>query len=697
MIQESPVGTSIDLMCAARQLDAVALFIGSACRYDTTIDGDTNMAHTVLLVDGDRLSRQCSSDTLGEAGISVVEATCIAEAVSAMTTSIDTVLADLKLPDGDGLALLQLVRKQFPDCPVIIASAHADKQSAIKALRLGAMDYLEKPISPPELVCSVNHTIEHRSLLLENRRLHEEQSLHAASALTDATGQLKSSLALLQQVVEHIPTRVFWKDRDSRFLGCNTLFARDAGLDSPAQLIGKTDAELSWRDQAALYRADDLQIMETNSPRLNFKETQTTPEGKTIWLRTSKIPLPDNHGNVCGVLGTYDDITEHQQLEEQFLAAQKMEAIGTLVGGIAHDFNNLLNGIMANAYMIGRKASADKKITAYTGDIQTLGFRAANMIGQLLTFARKGKVSLQSMPLVTFIKEAYKLASLTLPESINARFMFPKEELMVSADATQLQQLLMNLLNNARDAVADCQHPAINTELAAYTASPSFQRRHHTDVHTFALLSVCDNGTGIAADKIDKIFEPFFTTKVVGEGTGLGLAMVFGSVQTHGGFIEVESEVGSGTSFRIYLPVSDKPDATTEPDNQTVPQGAGEHILLIEDERELRDMLATMLTNMGYRVTTACDGEQGVASFFELSDTIDIVLADVVMPVMGGVDAAAAMHTIRPDLPVIFMTGYDKKQSIITGEQPEHCIVLKKPFSAAQISTALRERIAGIN
>jgi len=328
-----------------------------------------------------------------------------------------------------------------------------------------------------------------------------------------------------------------------------------------------------------------------------------------------------------------------------------------------------------------------------TADIEKLVMHAADMIRQLLSFARKGELELQSLPLNAFLKEAFKLARTAIPEDIDIRFIYPNEEFFVQGSPSQLQQVLLNQVNNARDAVASAAQPAITVALESFVADANFNLRHKSDQALFALIRVKDNGAGIPKDKVDKIFEPFFTTKGVGKGTGLGLAMVFGTVASHGGVIEVESNEGEGTEFRIYLPLSS--DAEVEPEQEAVSviAGNGETLLVVEDEAAMLSTLTEMLRSQGYRVLEACDGENAIAMFSEHVADIDIVISDVVMPVMGGVEAACTMREIRSDIPVIFMTGYDRNQSLATEQRPAGSIVISKPFTAEAISQAIHRML----
>jgi len=381
--------------------------------------------------------------------------------------------------------------------------------------------------------------------------------------------------------------------------------------------------------------------------------------------------------------------------EHKFRQSQKMEAVGTLVGGIAHDFNNMLAGIMAHLYMLDRKLVGDPEAKDRLGKINQLLTHAADMIKQLMTFARKDSVEFKSFDFSPFLKEAYKLSSVSIPEHIQVSCDFPNHPVYIMGDTTQLQQILMNLMNNARDAIHDVNNPAIHVKMSVVDSDTNFRSRHpEVKAEQFVCLSVSDNGSGIPADKIDNIFEPFFTTKEVGKGTGLGLAMVFGAIQTHRGFIEVDSTEGQGTAFHLYLPVlNEKKQMSTMSQTDSFVPGFGETLLLVDDDNSLLEANRDVLTSLGYNVLTANNGLEAVEVFNRKSNDIHMVIMDVVMPKLSGPVAASRMQKVREDFPILFVTGYDRDGSL-AGDVPvdrEH--VLEKPFTAGQLSRRIRRSL----
>ncbi|MDQ6971279.1 MAG: ATP-binding protein, partial [Mariprofundaceae bacterium] len=341
-------------------------------------------------------------------------------------------------------------------------------------------------------------------------------------------------------------------------------------------------------------------------------------DGSFYPAQTTVIPIRSNSGDITHYAGIHRDISEQQKLEEQFRQAQKMEAIGTLVGGIAHDFNNMLSGMLGNLYLAKREIEHVHGAVRKLENVEQLGYLAAEIIAQLLTFARKGEIEMSTFNFAPFIKESIKLARVSIPENIKLTENITSHDMLIHGDVTQLQQVLLNLLNNARDAVLEKAKPTIGVHLSHFTADEEFRsRRSGVEQHEFAHLSVSDNGYGISKKHLEKIFEPFFTTKTVGEGTGLGLAMSYGAIQSHQGILEVESEKGAGSTFHIYLPLQQAEEEPVALLQKELMAGHGETILLVDDDSCVREALSEVLVSLGYTVLTASDGAIALQLFAE--------------------------------------------------------------------------------
>jgi len=420
------------------------------------------------------------------------------------------------------------------------------------------------------------------------------------------------------------------------------------------------------------------------------KITERKKDGSLYPAMLTVSPIRDEGGEISHYISVHENLSQLQQMEEQFQQAQKMESIGTLVGGIAHDFNNTLAAMQGNLYLARQQIDAQSPALSKLDNMEQLGAHAADMIQQLLTFARKGIVSMQPIQLNNFIREAFKLAGHTIPENIESRCEVCEEPLVAEADATQLQQILLNLLNNARSAVNDKPEPRIECSLSIFTADQRFMQRHpELQGEQFAQICVSDNGIGIPEAIQDKIFEPFFTTKGVGEGSGLGLSMVYGAVQTHRGAIEVESHPESGTAFHIYLPLVTDAAVAPELHDEGVVAGHGARVLLVDDDREMREVTREVLEVLGYNVTAAENGELALNLFSESTEAFDIIITDIVMPVISGDEMARKIRQMNSNIPIIFCSGYDRAQSFNAEKMLPASLFLHKPFSIEKLSQSL--------
>jgi len=404
----------------------------------------------------------------------------------------------------------------------------------------------------------------------------------------------------------------------------------------------------------------------------------------------------DEKGQVLHTVILQMDLSESERLEQQLQQAQKMEAIGTLVGGIAHDFNNMLAGIVGNLYLAKKHVLEQPDTMEKLNNIEQLSYKAADMISQLLTFARKSHVSRQPMVLNEFLTDNTKLFHAAIPENIEVSYQVCEAPLWIEGDETQLHQVLMNLMVNARDAVEGVDHPEIQWSLNLFEPDAAFlQYNPYFIDQAYARLRVQDNGVGIADDVIEVLFEPFFTTKEQGKGTGLGLAMVFGAVKSHQGFIEADNQADGGASFSIYLPIIEsRLGEKAEDQKSEVLMGHGELLLLVDDEEHVIETGREVLESLGYDVLVARNGLQAVELFEQGEHDIALMIIDVVMPKMGGVEAVARIRKINPDVKVIFSTGYDSTSSLSTDGPMQDEMTLSKPYKVETLAKSIQTQLS---
>jgi PAS domain S-box-containing protein len=535
---------------------------------------------------------------------------------------------------------------------------------------------------------------------IEWRSYPAGQAIYAAARdITErklAEAALEESRRMLRLILDTIPVRVFWKDTEGRYLGGNRPFASDAGLASPEALLGKTDHDMGWREQAELYRADDRHVVESGASKVGYEEPQTTPSGVRLCLRTSKVPLRDREGRIVGVLGTYEDITETRRIDEeranlqaQLFQAQKMESIGRLAGGVAHDFNNLLHVIMGFVELLRRGLPPDARLATYVDEIERAADRARNVTRQLLAFSRRQVISPAPADLHRLVTRLSAGLSRLIGEDVELRVESTEGLWLVNVDPTQIDQVLLNLAVNARDAMPGGGRLTIET--TNVRLDEACLRRHATArPGDHVLLAISDTGTGMDEETLSHAFEPFFTTKEKGKGTGLGLATVHGIVEQNGGFVDVHSKPGEGTTFKIYLPRA--LDAGTPAAESAEPHdhvGAGT-VLVVEDEEPVRRIAAALVESLGYEVVTACSGDEALELCRSPELRIDVVLTDVVMPGTRGRELRDRLEELRPGIKILFTSGYAADVIAHHGILDEDVHFIPKPFGIADLARALR-------
>jgi PAS domain S-box-containing protein len=387
------------------------------------------------------------------------------------------------------------------------------------------------------------------------------------------------------------------------------------------------------------------------------------------------------------------DITERKKLEEQLLHAQKMESIGTLAGGVAHDFNNILTAIIGFASILDRRMQKDDPLKLYVNQIQTASENATALIADLLTFSRKHKVNLISLDINDIVKKLEHILLRIIGEDIELSTELTNDHLNVMVDFNQMEHVLMNLFANARDAMPDGGVLTIRTE--SCKLDNEFIRSHgFGKTGMYAAINISDTGTGIDKNIIGRIFEPFFTTKDVDKGTGLGLSIVYGIIKQQNGYIDVYSETGIGTTFRIFLPlIKQEEERTAVKQPVTLYAGGMETILLAEDSVTIRELISSVLAEYGYNVIVAEDGEDAVNKFIENEDHIRLVLFDVIMPKKNGKDAYDEIRKVRGDIKALFISGYSDEilhqRDIIESEIK----IIKKPFDPKILLREIRESL----
>jgi PAS domain S-box-containing protein len=506
---------------------------------------------------------------------------------------------------------------------------------------------------------------------------------------------LRDSEERFRQITDNI-SEVFWMTNPgrNRYLYVSPAFERIWGQ-SREDLYGNPDG---WN--GAIHAEDKKRVQEAMESQLKdgqFEEVYriVRPDGSTRWIRDRAFPVRHTSGEIYRFVGVAEDITEMKRLETQFLRAQRMECIGTLAGGIAHDLNNILSPILISTTML-RNSTSLAELEKIVPLIETSARRGADVVRQLLIFGRGVESQRVSLQVRHLLREMVDMMRETFPKSITLNFRLPNGLWPVLGDATQLHQVLLNLCVNARDAMPEGGTLTLNAcnvvlDQEAAKAIPEAKAGH------FLKLEVSDTGTGIPPEIIGKVFEPFFTTKPVGQGTGLGLSTVLGIVKSHGGFIHLQSELGRGTNFEVYLAATPEAAEPLKPlQMDSPPPGAhGEWVLLVDDEPDILGMMGAILESRGYVVLKAKDGVEALDKYAWNSQSIGVVVTDLMMPRLDGLALVQGLKEMDPNVKVIVTSG-----SLDDGRAREKIVKLKdmgisqllaKPYPAESLLTLLHE------
>jgi PAS domain S-box-containing protein len=492
--------------------------------------------------------------------------------------------------------------------------------------------------------------------------------------------------ATLATVVERIDDAIVGMTPEGIITAWNGGAERLFGY-TAAEVLGQSPTMLT-DDTNTGQQIDVLARIRHGEPGLQYETQRLRKDGTPIDVSVSITSIKDPAGTVIGVSAVARDITaateaaEHQRaIIERTHQAQRMESLGKLAGGVAHDFNNIL-AIIANYTDFAIEQTADKPdVQADLTHVRSAVQRATNLTRQLLTFTRGDTVQLQDVDLNASLAEVQAMLQRTIGEHINLMTVPSRHPLTVHADPGQIQQILLNLAINARDAMPEGGTLVLEAN-AATLDGEELNMQPPLPAGTYARLLVSDTGQGMPPDVVTRVLEPFYTTKARGQGTGLGLATVYGIVTEAGGSINIYSEVGVGTTFRIYLPlVTAAPEApAASPTTTAPPSGDGLTVLVAEDEPALVRVIARILTNGGYHVLTAGNGPQALA--MAQQHHCDLLLTDVIMPEMSGPRLAELLHTRNPDLPVLYMSGYSNGLLGTTHILDEDIAFIEKPFTA---------------
>lgn len=590
----------------------------------------------------------------------------------------DIIVSDFRMPRFDGLTALKLAQEHAPLTPLIILTAAMNEDTAVECMKSGAVDYVIK-----EHIKRLGQSV---LLAMRKKRLRKERR--------EAEEALRESEKRYRILFQHANDAILLLDFEShRIIDFNDKASEMVGY-SRAELREMTIEQLhppeEWKRVGEIFAHVAVKGSISGTSGLHY----LTKDGRLLDIEASGVRL--ELGDRTVKLSIVRDLTErrraHEQrhkLERRLIQAQKMESIGRLAGGIAHDFNNMLSVILGHVEMIKSRLSREDPILRQILEIEKAAIHSRDITRQLLTFSRSRPIAPEPLQLNDHIKEIQKTLVRLIGEDIQLHFRPGKDLWTIRFDPCQMDQVIMNLAVNARDAMPD--GGGLSFETANMVVDAATHNLHSCVAPgEYVLLEMSDNGIGMTRETLLYIFEPFFTTKERGRGTGLGLATVYGIVKQNGGFIKVYSEPNLGTTFKVYIPRSDEKEAPPKEKEAPLTSGAGT-ILLVEDAESVRELITEILETIGYTVLAPKTPSQALTLVEKEDVPIDLLLTDVVMPEMNGVELWDKISASRPGLKVLFMSGYTPDVIAHRGILKEGLHFIQKPFSMRDIARKIRE------
>ncbi len=507
---------------------------------------------------------------------------------------------------------------------------------------------------------------------IEIRRQAEETIREQAALLNVATDAI-----FVRNFNEQI---IFWNQ------GAENIYGWKAD-----EVIGKNPNQILYKDTSQLEVALKT-VVECGSWQGELQKV--TKDGKNVTIASRWTLVRDECGKPKSILTVDTDITEKKQLESQFLRVQRLENLGTLAGGIAHDLNNILTPILAIAQLLPLTLqNLDERNRHMLRILEVNTKRGSDLVQQILSFARGVEGKRAVLQVRHIISEVEQIIKGSFPKLIEVKKNIPRDLWTVSADATQLHQVFMNLCVNARDAMPNGGILTISAD-NLYIDENYAKMNVESKVGSYVVVTISDTGVGISPEIIDKIFDPFFTTKELGEGTGLGLSTVIGIVKNHGGFINVYSEINKGTSFKVYLPSSDATHEQLSENHGELLKGNGELILVVDDEVAIVETTKSTLENNNYRVLTAKDGIEAIALYAQYRNDIQVILVDMMMPSMDGTTTIRTLQKMNSNVLIVAMSGLNSTETTTRDGGDGVKGFLSKPFTARELLDTLQRVIA---
>jgi two-component system cell cycle sensor histidine kinase/response regulator CckA len=646
----------------------------------------------ILIVDDEPHTRQVMEVMLTPEGFHCLTAASGEEALAIVALEApDLILLDVLLPGIDGNQVTSTLKGDAAtrNIPIIMITDLDDREARMLGLGAGAEDFLTKPVDRAELCVRVRNLLR----LKAYGDYYDKYSRILEHEVGSRAADVVESERLYRSTFDAAPVGIVHVGLDGQWLRVNERLCDLLGY-SREELQGRAVQDLLQSEQVA---GESESFRRMAAGTLDRHVVDEKPyrrrDGSVMWARVNMSVHRDADGQSQHFISVIEDITERRALETQFRQANKMDAIGKLASGVAHDFNNLMTVILGFAELV----TADVALASQNGrdlsEIIAAAKRAAALTRQLLAFSRQQVLHAAPLDLNELITDMTAMLGRLIGEHIEVSLRLAPDLPPALADRGQLEQVVMNLVVNARDAMPGGGRVTIETSNIELQASSSHDEAIMQG--PYVLLAITDTGTGMSEDTLRHLFEPFFTTKEIGKGTGLGLSTTYGIVKQSKGYIWVDSELGRGTTFKVYLPRSDR-DAPFETHSTTITapvQQASETVLLVEDEAGVRLLSKRILANAGYHVLEAANGDDAEKVFSEHGDSIDLLVTDVIMPGCGGPELLSRLRVRKPTLRVLFMSGYTEQSSAHKLHVGDGLPFLQKPFTAAEFVRQVRETL----
>ncbi len=543
---------------------------------------------------------------------------------------------------------------------------------------------------------------------IEARKGESDEVVQWRMVLVDITERKKAEEALreseskLRTLIAAVPDMVWEFDENEVFTFCSQSYKKTLGYE-PSELVGTSAYAIMPPNEAEKTKKAFEAIKRERKPLIDFLNVNLDRNGETKWIHSSAVPIIDDDGKYRGYRGIDRDITdirkvqeEKEVLEEQLQQARKMEAIGTLAGGIAHEFNNVLGIILGNAELALDDVPHWNPASESLKEIKTASMRAKDVVRQILAFARKSMFAREPFEIATVTRECLKLMRASIPTTIHMETDIACGTEMVLGDSTEMHQVLMNLCTNAAQAMG-VNPGTLTVTLSTVTLDDAAAAPYEDiDAGNYVRLCVKDDGCGVKPEILERIFDPYFTTKGVGEGTGMGLAVVYGIVKKANGAIRATSQLGEGTTIEVLLPLHEGAQETEAHKEKPLAQkGRGERILFVDDEPSLVNLFKQNLERLGYAVTGMADSLSALECFKSDPQKYDLVITDMAMPQMAGEQMALEMLKIRPDLPILICTGHSQHVDEKRAKQLGIRGYISKPLDRKELAMAVAKLLKG--